>query len=136
MIERALEVEREQHRIQMAKEREEITVQVTDEVTARVTAQAQMAEQMQAQMAEQMKAQMAKQAKQMREYEAKMCQLVEGSGRVVTSEPEVTNVMALASVIYRSSVDSRSDDVNVQPDDDRSEDRTWISVGHKTFTSK
>ena len=25
-------------------------------------------------------------------------------------------------------------DVNVQPDDDRSEEQAWISVGHKTFT--
>jgi hypothetical protein len=58
-------------------------------------------------MVEQMKAQMAEQAKQMREYEAKMRQLVEGSGRVVTSESKVTNVMAPAPVIYRSSVDSR-----------------------------
>ncbi|KAE8125013.1 hypothetical protein FH972_019851 [Carpinus fangiana] len=105
MIERALEVKREQHRV--AK-----------------------------QMAKQMQAQMAEQAKQMREYEAKMRLLVEGSGRVVTSELEVTNVMAPIPVIYRSSVDSRSNDVNVQPDDDRSEDRPWISIGHKTFTSK
>ena len=28
------------------------------------------------------------------------------------------------------------DDVNVQPEDDRSEEQPWISVGHKTFTSK
>jgi hypothetical protein len=33
MIERALEVEREQHRVQMAREREEITAQVTAWVT-------------------------------------------------------------------------------------------------------
>jgi hypothetical protein len=44
----------------------------------------------------------------MQEYEDKMRQLVEGSGRVVTSEPEVTTVVALAPVIYRSSEDSRS----------------------------
>jgi Flp pilus assembly secretin CpaC len=109
MIERAIEAEREQHRVQMAREREDITAQVTAQVTAEVSAQVakQVAEQM-AQMAEQMQAQMAEQAKQMREYEAKMCQLIEGSSRVVTSEPEVTNIMALAPVIYRSSVDSRS----------------------------
>jgi hypothetical protein len=79
-------------------------------VTARVTAQvsAQVAEQMQARMAEQMQAQMAAQAKMMQEYEDKMCQFVEGSGRVVTSEPEVTNVVAPVPVIYRSFVDSRS----------------------------
>jgi hypothetical protein len=34
MIERALEAEREQHRVQMAREREEITAQVTAPVTA------------------------------------------------------------------------------------------------------
>ena len=28
------------------------------------------------------------------------------------------------------------DDVNVEPNDDHNEDQPWISVGHKTFTSK
>ncbi|KAE8008832.1 hypothetical protein FH972_005305 [Carpinus fangiana] len=79
---------------------------------------------------------MAAQAKMMQEYEDKMRQFVEGSGRVVTSEPEVTNVVAPAPVIYRSSVDSRSGGVNDQPDDNGSEEQPWISVGHKTFTSK
>jgi uncharacterized protein YaiL (DUF2058 family) len=102
MIETALEAEREQHRIQRAREREEITahelpMRLPHEVTAQVSTQ----------MAE-MQAQMAAQAQMMREYEAKMRQLVEGSGRVVTSEPEVTNVMVPAPIIYRSSVDSRS----------------------------
>jgi uncharacterized protein YaiL (DUF2058 family) len=62
---------------------------------------------MQAKMAEQMQAKMAEQAKQMQEYKAQMRQLVEGSGRVVTSKSKVTNVMALAPVIYRSFVNSR-----------------------------
>jgi hypothetical protein len=44
-------------------------------------------------------------AMQMQAYEACIHQLVEGS-RVVTSEPEVTNVMAPARVIYRSFVNS------------------------------
>jgi hypothetical protein len=39
MIETALEAEREQHRIQGAKEREETTARVIDEVTTWVTAQ-------------------------------------------------------------------------------------------------
>jgi hypothetical protein len=43
----------------------------------------------------------------MQEYDAKMRQLVEGSGRLVTSKLEVTTVMVLALIIYRSSVDSR-----------------------------
>ena len=63
---------------------------------------------MQARMAEQMQAQMAAQAKMMQEYKEKMLQFVEGSGRVVTFESEVTNVVAPAPVIYRSSLDSRS----------------------------
>jgi hypothetical protein len=90
MIERALEVEIEQHRVQMAREREEITAPVTDQVTTQVAQQ----------VAKQMSA-------QMQVYEAKIRQLVEGS-RVVTSELEVTNVMARAHAIYRSSIDSRS----------------------------
>ena len=94
----------------MAKERELITAKVTADVTTQVSAQVakEVAEQMQAQMAERMHAQMAAQAKMMREYEAKMRQLVEGSSRGVTSELEVTNVMAPEPVIYRSSGDSRS----------------------------
>ncbi|KAE8076975.1 hypothetical protein FH972_015589 [Carpinus fangiana] len=114
MIERALEAEMEQHRAQISRVREEITAQVSTQVTAQV--------------AEQMSA-------QMQAYEAKIRQLVDGS-RVVTSEPEVTNVMAPAHVIYRSSIDSRSDDVNVEPNDDHNEDQPWISVGHKSFISK
>jgi hypothetical protein len=43
----------------------------------------------------------------MQAYEAKIRALVEGS-RVVTSKLEVTNAMAPARVIYRSSVDSQS----------------------------
>ena len=90
MIERALKAEREQHRAHIARVKEEITAQVTDQVTTQV------AEQMFAQMAAQMQA-----------YKACIRQLVEGS-RVVTFELEVTNVMALARIIYRFSVDSRS----------------------------
>ncbi|KAE8055992.1 hypothetical protein FH972_012795 [Carpinus fangiana] len=102
MIEITLEAEREQHRTQLARVREEIT--------------AQMAAQMQA-------------------YEAKIRALVEGS-RVVTSEPEVTNVMAPARVIYRSSIDSRSaNDVNVEPNEHHNEDQAWISVGNKSRLS-
>jgi hypothetical protein len=55
-----------------------------------------------------MQAQMVAQSQMMQEYEAKMRQLVEGSGRIVTSKPEVINVMVSAPIIYRSSVDSRS----------------------------
>ena len=95
MIEKALKAEREQHRVQMARGREEITAQVTAQVSTHVAQQ----------VAEQMSVQMAA---QMRDYEAKILQLVEGSCRVVTSEPEVTNVVDPAHVIYRSSVDSRS----------------------------
>ncbi|KAE8076620.1 hypothetical protein FH972_015257 [Carpinus fangiana] len=98
----------------MARERKEITVQVTTQVTAQV--------------AEQM-------AAQMEAYEARIRALVEGS-RVVTFELEVTNIVAPAHVIYRSSVDSRSDDVNVEPNDDHNEDQPWISVGHKSRLSK
>ena len=110
MIETALEAEREQHRIHMDRERELITARVTEDVTARVTAQVanQVAEQMQARMAEQLQAQMAAQVKMMQEYEDKMRHFIEGSGRVVTSEPEVTNVVAQAPVSYRSSVDNQS----------------------------
>jgi hypothetical protein len=39
MIERALEAEREQHKVHMAREREEITARVTDQVTAQGSAQ-------------------------------------------------------------------------------------------------
>jgi hypothetical protein len=92
IIERALEAEREQHKVQMAREWEEITARVTDQVIAQVSAQ----------VAQQMSTQMDA---QMRDYEAKICQLVEGC-KVVTFEPEVTNVMASAHVIYRSSVDN------------------------------
>ena len=104
LIERALEAGREQHRVQMARERELITAQVTAQVSAQVAKE--VAEQMQAQMAEWMHAQMATQAKMMWEYEAKMRQLIKRSGRVVTFEPEVTNVMAPTPIIYRFSVDS------------------------------
>ncbi|KAB8388313.1 hypothetical protein FH972_024787 [Carpinus fangiana] len=149
MIETALEAEREQHRVQSAREREEIaaqvteevTARVTDEVTARVTSQvtneitARVTAQVSTQMAE-MQAQMAAQSQMMQEYDAKMRHFVEGSGRVVTSEPEVTSVMAPAPIIYRSSIDSRSDEANVQLADDRSDKQPWISVGHKTTTSK
>ena len=82
MIEKALEVEREQHTAQLAREMEEITAQVTAKVAQQV-------------------------AKQMVAYEARIRVLVVGS-RVVTSELEVTNVMAPVHVIYKSSVDSRS----------------------------
>jgi hypothetical protein len=84
MIERALEAKREQHRAQMAREREEITAQVTVQVVQQV--------------ADQM-------AMQIEAYETRICVLVEGS-KVVTSESEVTNVIALTCVIYRSSVDN------------------------------
>ena len=98
----------------MNRERELITAWVTEDVTVQVTAQVsaqvanQVAEQMQARMAEQMQAQMVAQVKMMQEYKDKMHQFVEGSGRVVTSELEVTNVVAQAPVIYRSSIDSQS----------------------------
>jgi phosphoribosylaminoimidazole carboxylase (NCAIR synthetase) len=94
IIKRALDVEMEQHKAQIARVREEITAQVTVRVIDQVTAQVAQ------QVAEHMSA-------QMQAYEAHICQLVEGS-RVVTSKPEVTNVMALARVIYRFSIDSRS----------------------------
>ena len=81
MIKRALEVKREQHRAQMAQEREEITVQVTAQVIIQVAQQ----------VAKQMAAQMVA-------YEAWL-HLFEGF-RVVTSKLEVTNVVAPAHVIY------------------------------------
>ncbi|KAC5535180.1 hypothetical protein FH972_027235 [Carpinus fangiana] len=88
MIETALEAEREQHRVQSAREREEITAQVTEEVTARVTDEvtarvtsqvtneitARVTAQVSTQMYE-MQAQMAAQSQMMREYEYKMPQL-------------------------------------------------------------
>jgi predicted phage tail protein len=86
MIEIALEAESEQYRAQLARVREEITTRVTDQVTAQVTAQ------MAQQVAEQMSAQMVA---QMQAYKAKIHALVKGS-KVVTSEPEVTNVVAPA----------------------------------------
>ena len=106
LIERALKAERAQHRVEIARERELIIAQVTIQVSAQVAKE--VAEQMQAQMEERMNAQMAAQAKMIHEYEVKMRQLLEGSGRVVTFEPEVTNVMAPEPIIYRSSGDSRS----------------------------
>jgi hypothetical protein len=60
MIERALEAEREQHSVQMAREREEIIAQVMARVTNQVTTQVAQ------QVADQMAAQML-------DYEAKIC---------------------------------------------------------------
>ncbi|KAE8009271.1 hypothetical protein FH972_005719 [Carpinus fangiana] len=107
MIKRALEAEREQHRAQITRVSKEITAQVAQQVSEQMSAQ-------------------------MQAYEVKIHRLVEGS-RVVTSEPEVTNVMALTRIIYRSFVDSKSaDDVNVEPNEDHNEDQAWILVGHKS----
>jgi transcriptional regulator CtsR len=72
MIERALEVEMEKHREHIARVMEEITAQVTAQVDQQVAKQL---------------------FAQMHVYEAKIRALVAGS-RVVTSEPEVTDVMA------------------------------------------
>ncbi|XP_059436146.1 uncharacterized protein LOC132169072 [Corylus avellana] len=129
-FERAMQSEREKHRHEMderlTQQSEEITASVTAAVSARV------AEQVAAQMATLMAAQMAA-------YEARIRSL-EGSRRMgsdleVTTTRNPQDAESPARVIVRSSVDSRSDDVRVEAEDDHNDTTDQTPVGQKSLNA-